>query len=260
MPEFLPQGVRRPDFYVAAMGRSGSTMLCNWLTRPPEQLVFIEPFFTRTSNPRLLRIQLADFGLAVDDEHWAFADDTAAERFRRLMAARLRGRRWGFKEVLTEEHYRAIGAFSPQRVLITVRNIADVALSFFEKHRLQNNIDRFDDEWVIQYCCRESAGLLAFREFVERRGIPLLTVRYEDFTRSEETRRRVVEFIDWEPGGDTGSHLGDFDRGFEIERHGRGISAAVRARSERELDSALLAAAGELASRCAEYQRAFAYV
>jgi len=53
-------GVHSPDFYVAAIGRSGSTMLCNWLSRPPAQLVFVEPFFTRARNPELLRIQLEE--------------------------------------------------------------------------------------------------------------------------------------------------------------------------------------------------------
>src|SRR4051812_22329475 len=55
---FLPEGVDPPDFYVAAIGRSGSTLLCNWLASPPQRLVFLEPFFLRPENSRLLRIQL----------------------------------------------------------------------------------------------------------------------------------------------------------------------------------------------------------
>ena len=42
---FLPPGVERPDFYIAAMGRSGSTMIDNWLTSTPDHLVLVEPSF-----------------------------------------------------------------------------------------------------------------------------------------------------------------------------------------------------------------------
>jgi len=260
MPDALVEtALDSPDFYIAAMGRSGSTMLCNWLTRPPGQLVFVEPFFRRTSNPRLLRIQLASFGLAVDEAEWSGEDATGAQRFRRLMGPRLQGKRWAFKEVLCEEHFAVLDAFSPPRVVITVRDIADVALSFFEKHRLQNNLDRFDDEWVRDYCLRESAGLLEFRGILRARGIPFLTVRYEDFTRSEPVRRQVAEFVGWKPGGAIASHLAEFDRGFEIDRHGTEISATLRLRAERQLGREHLEASDALADQCAEYQREFGY-
>lgn len=256
---FIGNGVAPPDFYVAAIGRSGSTLLCNWLTSPPDRLVFVEPFFMRTSNPRLLRIQLADFGLAVPDDEWERTDPTGAERFRRIMWPRLQGRRWAFKEVLCEEHVRVLDAFAPPRVLITVRNIADVALSLFEKHRLQDNLDRFDDQWVIEYCLRESSGMLEFRDLLDRRGVPYLVVRYEDFTGSEEARRSVENFVGWEAGGEIGSHLAEFDRSFEVERHGGAISGNLRTPSERHLNRDHLATAEEIAGRCAAYQSAFGF-
>src|SRR5439155_14370338 len=136
----------RPDFYIASIGRSGSTLLCNWLTRLPDQLVFNEPFFCRTDNSRLLKIQLDGFGMPATPAEWEARDEAAEERFERLMANRLDGRRWAFKEVLCEEHGRAHDHFDPPKVMITVRNIVDVALSFFEKHRAQANLARFCDE------------------------------------------------------------------------------------------------------------------
>ena len=241
------------------MGRSGSTMLCNWLARPPEQLVFIEPFFLRTENPRLLRIQLADFQLAADDEEWSFADPSPSERFRRLMLPRLRGRRWAFKEVLCDEHRQVIDVFRPARVIITVRNIVDVALSFFEKHRIQGNLDRFDDQWVRNYCVRESAGLVRFSDLLNKRRIAHRVVRYEDFTHSDEDRAEIVRFVGWTPGGDAGAHLSKFDRGFELERHGNGVSGATRKRAERALGTDLFRAAEDIGADCALYQCAFGY-
>jgi hypothetical protein len=234
-------------------------MLCNWLARPPEQLVFVEPFFTRTSNPRLLRIQLADYGLPVEEKDWAFADATPEQRFTRLMKARLCGRRWAFKEVLCEEHFRVVDCFRPPRVLIMVRNIIDVALSLFEKHRLQCNLDKFDDEWVNNYCIRESAGLLEFRDLLHTRGIPFFVVRYEDFTRSKGAREEVERFVGWSPGEETSSHLASFDRGFEVDRHGRAVSDRLRQRFERKLGDVQQAAANEIGSHCRVYQGAFGY-
>ena len=255
----LGSGVERPDFYVAAMGRSGSTMLCNWLSRPPGQLVFVEPFFTRASNPRLLRIQLEDFGLAANEGEWTREVGTAEERFRNLMAPRLQGRRWAFKEVLAEEHVRVLESFRPRAVLLTVRDIADVALSFFEKHRLQGNLDRFDDEWVARYCVREAAGLVAFRDLLKVRDVPFLVVRYEEFTASPSKQQEVAEFVGWEPGGRIDAHLDRFDRGFEVERHGEQISPVRRVPGDRALGSDLIDAAAAIERRCATYQQAFGY-
>jgi hypothetical protein len=257
---FVGDGIAGPDFYIAAIGRSGSTALCNWLTRPPDQLVFIEPFFLRTTNPRLLRIQLANFGLPVDDEEWRREDATAAERFRRLMGPRLRGRRWAFKEVLCEQHYGALEQFQPPRVLVTVRNIADVALSLFEKHRLQNALDRFGDDWVVDYCLRESAGMVEFRHVLEQRGIPTLVLRYEEFTRSEAALRGAAEFVGWEGGGAVASHLAEFDRQFEVQRHGIAMSGRLRPATERLLTQNELRLADTIAGRCSTYQSAFGYI
>lgn len=256
---FLRPGIRGPDFYMASIGRSGSTMLCNWLSDPPEQLAFTEPFFLHPSNPRLLRIQLEDFGIPVADDEWSASDPSPSARFHRIMAPRLVGKRWGFKEVLCDEHFRTIDHFDLQRVVITVRDIADVALSLFEKHRLQDSLDRFDDRWVEEYCRRESSGMLRFRELLDERGIASLVARYEDFTRSGEDRQAIARFVGWTPGGEVDRHLERFDRGFELERHGRSISAKGRDRADRALDPSLVEAADELASRCAAYQSAFGY-
>ena len=249
----------RPDFYIAAIGRSGSTALCNWLCRPPEQLVFNEPFFLRTTNPRLLRIQLADFGMPAGEQEWAQEDASGLERFRRLMTARLRGRRWAMKEVLCEEHARVVAAFAPPRVIITVRNIVDVALSFFEKHRVQNNLDRFSDEWVRDYCVREAGGILNLREQLEGAGTPTRVARYEDFTRSANDRAAIAGFVGWQPGEVTDRHLESFDRGFEVERHGTSFSGHLRARSQRPLDQLHERLADQIGEECQAYQASFGY-
>lgn len=260
MDMLLPPGVDRPDFIIAAMGRSGSTMLSNWLCRPPGQLVFIEPFFLRASNPRLLRIQLQDFGLPASDQEWREREESGPDRFRRIMGPRLIGKRWAFKEVLHEEHVRTIAAFRPSRVVVAVRNLEDIALSFLEKHRIQSNLDRFGDDWVADYCQRESVGILELVEQLQRDGIPNTVVRYEDFTRSQAAREALLDFVEWEGGGRVASHLAGFDRQFEVDRHGEHISSHGRAGADRGLDPTALALAAEVSTKAETYQKYFGYL
>jgi len=260
VPEgFLPEGVAPPDFYVAALGRSGSTMLCNWLATPPERIVFLEPFFLRPMNSRLLRIQLRDFGMAVADEDWAQREETASERFDRLMANRLRGRRWALKEVLCEEHVRVLDELAPRKVIITVRDIANVALSFFEKHRAQDNLDRFSDDWVVRYCVDESKGILEYQQLLVNRGVPTRVVRYEDVTNSQAELASIAAFVGWPGGGATSKHLDEFDRSFEIERHGTSVSSRLRSGFERDLGYDLVRLSTTIAEQCSDYQAAFGY-
>jgi sulfotransferase family protein len=257
---FLPEGAERPDFYIAAMGRSGSTMIANWLTSPPDRLVFVEPSFLSLPNTRLLRIQLEAFGLGPTGKEWCLEGENAASRFARLMAPRLAGRKWAVKEVLCTEHLKALDRLHPRLVLITVRNIVDVALSFFEKHRLQDNLTRFSDQWVVDYCTREAAGLVDLREELKRRSIPFQIVRYEDFTRSEDCRDRVATFLGWPGGGSTLANLDRFDRSFEADRHGSAVSPRNRRASEREVDESLVRLAEAIGRQCREYQHAFGYI
>jgi hypothetical protein len=247
-----------PDFYIAAIGRSGSTMLGNWLSNPPGRIVFNEPFFLRPMNSRLLRIQLDSLGIGVSDSEWAERDETAAERFQRLMAPRLAGRKWAAKEVLCEEHRAMTEAFAPPKVLVTVRNIVDVALSFFEKHRLQDNLDRFGDDWVVEYCLRESSGMLDYVQSLESGRIAYLVVRYEDLVASQDMRSKIVDFTGWPGGGDASSNFEEFDRGFEAERHGRAISSG-RPPADRKLPLFLRNLASEIGERCNRYQAFFGY-
>jgi hypothetical protein len=260
MPKpFLPADFNAPDFYLAAMGRSGSTMVCNWLTLPPDQLVFVEPSFLDVRNTRLLRIQLTNFGMAPSAGEWDLQDPSATTRFERLMVPRLAGKRWGLKEVLCSEHRSVIDRLAPRRVLISVRNIFDVALSFFEKHRAQDNLHRFNDDWVSDYCLRESAGLLALQRRLRSQSVPFAVIRYEDFARSEAARKDLSAFLGWRGGGATDLHLDHFDRSFEVERHGGAVSPRLRGWAERNLGRAELNLAHSIEENCSEYQGAFGY-
>jgi hypothetical protein len=147
-------------------------------------------------------------------------------------------------------------AFSPQRVIVTVRNIADVALSLFEKHRLQDNLDRFSDDWVVDYCLRESAGILDYLDFLETEETRVRIARYEEFAGSADERSELARFVGWPGGGDVAANLEDFDRGFERERHMEGGPWSA---DHRSLSEECVRLAAEVAERCSAYQRRFGY-
>ena len=213
----------------------------------------------RPVNSRLLRIQLRDLGMEVSDADWAQRDETAADRFERLMVPRLSGKRWALKEVLCEEHFRVVETLKPAKVLITVRDIGDVALSFFEKHRTQDNLDRFSDDWVVRYCVEESRGVLKLRELLNSSSTPSRTVRYEDVTNSSAERTSIAEFVGWRGGGSTSKYFAEFDRSFEVARHGPSVSDRIRTRLDRNLGYDEIRLSELVAERCADYQAAFGY-
>jgi len=249
----------RPDFLIASLGRSGSTMIANWLTRPPEQIVLIEPFLFDLQNPAMLHRQFAELGIPASPEEWAFADADWQARFQRLFAPRLQGKRWAIKEVLGSEHRKVLAAFAPPRVVVTVRDIDAIAASFLEKHRLQGNRDRFDSAWVAAYCQRETELITALCETLRAQGTPHRITRYEDFVASAGERAALAAFTGWAGEGDVARHLGHLGRSFEAERHGGGIGQSAPSLAARALEPEERALVAEITECCAAYRAAFGY-
>ena len=254
-----PPSFPRPDFVMASLGRSGSTMIANWLTHPPGEIVLIEPFLFAPTNPEMLHRQFAELGMPATAEEWAHQDADWQARFARLFAPRLTGRRWAVKEVVGEEHRKLIAAFGPLPVVFTVRDIDAIAASFFEKHRLQGNRDRFDVEWVANYCRRETGLITALRAELEATGTPCHVVRYEGFVASEEERAILARFVGWAGEGDVARHMGHFGRSFETRRHGAVVSGATPPLAARGLEPEELRLVSAIAEDCADYRATFGY-
>lgn len=248
-----------PDFLIASMGRSGSTLVCNWLTHPPERVVLSEPVFFRLHTFTICRDQYEDLGMGFTDAEWLAEDESPQARFLRLFAPRLAGKRWGFKEVVAEEYNRVLDAVTPPRVVVTVRDIGDVAASFLEKHRLQSVDSFLTPDWVRAYCERESAALLTFEGRIAATGTPYHVVRYEDFVASAEAQGALSSFLDWPGGGNTDRRLRRMDRAFESERHGPGVGAATTARSARGLSGSDASLIDAIVDACGPYQQRFGY-
>ena len=251
-----------PALYIAAMGRSGSTALANWLTRPQDrQAVFIEPEFLARRMTEKLPAQFAALGLPAPASSPPPRDAASLRDWmEEALPASLKGWKWGFKEVLGELHERCLTELQPGFILVTVRDIRDIFLSFVEKHRLQNNEDRFPVSWSFDYCLGESARMTDFAARLEREGRPHMVVRYEDFVASERLRGEIEQATGWRGGGDTSRHLALYGREFEARRHPAGVSARSTSAAERRLPRGARRAAEELAGRCQPYMRRFGYV
>jgi len=249
----------KPDLYIAAIGRSGSTMLCNMLTRAPSQIIFIEPKFHSPPYRGMLTPQLRQFGMDISPARQKTALGLAPQpMLAHVLGPALRSVKWGFKEVLCEEHHKVLALFAPDHILINTRDIFDVALSFMEKHRRQGNEDRFPPAWVRDYCQRESLGMVRFCQHLAQIGQPHTLVRYEDFTKDADFRVALAKSLGWTLGTQADRFLHGFNRGFEASRHqGRDFRAPTLA--ERGLPDALVQLARDIQADSAEYQQFFSY-
>lgn len=242
----------QPDIYIAAMGRSGSTILANALNHPPNQVMFTEPGFHTPPYRGLLNGQLARLG---QKPPLPAKGDDPVSALRKALGTYLEGRKWGFKEVQCAEHRKVQQLFAPKMVLLGVRNIRDIALSFFEKHLKQQNTDRFPPEWVRRYCLDESAGLVRFHRALTG---PAMVVRYEDFTTDPAFRAQLAQQTGWQLHGELGTGLAGFNRQFELDRHGATLGQPVDP-AQRGLAPHYLDMANDITAACGEYQRHFGY-
>ena len=249
----------KPDLYIAAMGRSGSTLVTNWLTRPGSQVLFYEPNFFAGKVTAKLASQCHDLGVSITDVKEnetgigtrLWLENRFGNQFDKL--------KWGFKEVLCDLHERCLAELEPEFTIVTVRNITDIYLSFIEKHKIQQNEHRFPPQWSYDYCVSESERMVAFARRLEAQNHRHVIVRYEDFVASPEKRAEIEQVSGWQGGGDLSRHLSLFDRGFEASKHKGGLTTKIRHSDSRKLEPVFYERASQLAGACKSYQMFFGF-
>ena len=250
------------DVYIASLGRSGSTLVANLMTTPPDRLVLVEPLLHRGGGNAGMFDQMARWGWPVgagDLARWRepTTGQSPVDRAAAVLAGLLAGlARWGVKEVDPTAHRPGIALLRPKRVIVLVRDIRDVMLSYMEKFRREGRSD-FGGDLLRRLA--EGTRVLTWLADGLGAGGPLRIVRYEDFVASADERATLARWLDWPLDGDPDRNLDLYRRTYEIERH-RGIVSPVsvgrRARAASSADAALVARIGDL---LAGYQRRFGY-
>lgn len=236
----------RPTMDVLILGvpRSGTSMLGNLMSSPPEQLILYEPHLGRRKPSRYAADQMAELGLP------AFRSTRALARYVDAHTGR-----WGVKEVMARHLRPTLRLYEIGRVVFVVRDIRHAAMSIFD--RVREIPHRFSPGWRGQGIV-ETAGLvvdLHARMASERKTV----VRYERFVTDETYRREVEEELSWPLRGDPTRGLRQQGRARELERHEQRVTARSLELRETEDDPEKLAFADELVAQCTAYQELFGY-
>ncbi len=260
-----PRPTRRMDIAIMGLMRSGSTLLSDLLTLRGECLILSEPNILGRWSPtvveRMHRLAL-NFGLdpgpAVPREkdwpsYGAYFDKIMLPQLERLP-------RWGTKYVDLVDWRPTIGHYRPQRLILTVRDIRDVAISSIDRiARLQLAFygRRFlrDEAWVLSHLAFNVHELMALRE------LPHLLVRYEDMASDPSMRQRIADFVGVQQLSERRENLaaGGMARQWELAKHGDGISTRSVGRYREEPWGPVKALAERVWRLLPEYSETFGY-
>lgn len=195
--------VSRPRVYIAAMGRSGSTMLANLLHNPPGCVALVEPNLLSDAPTAECLRQAAESGQQ-DGEPWSAVLD--------------RARAWGLKEVRADLHEPTIRLLRPQHILVLLRDPLAAAVSLYEKGIADGDLHRL--AWL-EARAREPLRVLP-AVAVDPRAV---VVAYERFVTDDSSRDALARYIDWPLTGDPNRGLARWNRAREIGLHGGAVTA-----------------------------------
>ncbi|HCV04869.1 hypothetical protein L1264_00600 [Pseudoalteromonas sp. APAL1] len=230
--------------YFASMGRSGSTLIANYFTKPDaKQFMFVEPNVSENNrfNVNLIN-QLTDFSLQNDPS-------SLPETLKSLKG---KNYKIGIKEVKSDIHSQVNKLIFPEKIVVTCRNIKDIYLSLVEKHRQQNV--PLNEDWSYEYCLRESKYILGFCEKNSCSKI----IRYEDFIDSYDYRSELCQLLELEGEGVVDRNFDIYNRTFEQEL----FKGEIRKRDKpyRHIVQKDIQQAEKLSEECQAYQAYFDYV
>lgn len=240
--------------YVAAMARSGSTLLCDLMTVPGKRFCIVEPWFVLGVRGDSLAEQFErNAGLPkerfeAETRHRSHA--RFVERYRSVLAPSLsRLERWGVKEVRPELHQPTIDTINPRRIVVLVRDISSIISSLQIKNSRNGISNEQSLAWIQNYIPSAAQTLSALADRSDT-----LVVRYEDIIGSPDARASLASSIDWPLDGTPNASFDIFGRQAEASSHAGSISS--RSTEALKLPEPL----SQLAAACGDYQRRFGYV
>jgi len=256
----------KPLIYIAALRRTGSTLLCELLSSIPYAFIFNEPnfadnlFVPRTREREALACHGVD--LVAFSRRWSGVKRPLLFRaFRKELLPQLQQvvAQVGVKEIFHKHWRRYLRAFPDMRIVLTARDPRDIYISLYHRHR------RGEAIWEGPFGPREVAASLN-AEFLRQQEmaatIATLKVRYEDLCLDPTIVEQVKLFTESEVPdfGEVGAVTRDDPRrSREYKVHGDRITDQRVARWRREEDPALRRQAEECHARMPEYGEYWGY-
>jgi len=247
---------RSMDVFIAGVARSGSTLVANLMTTPPDRWLIVEPGITRGDMSEQVRIQAERFGIRISGERWR-AESNAEERFEKLLIPHLsRLKSWGVKEVNPAGYDRLLALFNPRKVVLVVRDIGDAAISMLEKQELTPRAGQ-DEEWLAKRLCDSARAVMKLAESWP--GERTCVVHYERFVADPMRKSLLEEWLSWPLTGDPNRCMDIFARDYEVDRHDREITDRSVDRRHRETSTHRLAFAKRVTKSMRNFQETFGY-
>lgn len=253
-------GLPTPDLFIGGTGRSGSTMLANLFTQPPDHWLLVEPRFANGSTGADLLAQAASMGIDVDSAAWPLRlEETAFQRNSRCWSEVLSGlTRWGLKEVRPDLLVKTHELMAPRNTIVLVRDLRDVAASLLEKMRHDANA-AYDDNWLRQYLTDSPQAVLDLLSCVQ--GLSYRIVRYEDLVSEPQVRAGLASWLDWPLVGRPDRNLASiYNRDREVKLHGGIITEHSVGRRDHVADDEMQELLSWVHLEQAEYQQRFGYM
>ena len=245
------------DLVIYGMMRSGTTLLADRLTCRPHSLVLTEPNCHLNDWGKHTLEQLKAFGIEIDERLWDPAQWKDMEHFfcEHIQPRLAQIPFWGVKLAHFEGWARFLDTYRPTHLVLSVRDIRDVALSCLELERRRPPGKGHDHRWV------EDRILHDAKELVEMSRREHIRVRYEDLCTDQALLPDLAEKLGLPKLGEAGFAIDFFpDRAYEKQRHGNaGVSSKSVQRYLTEGHGDDLAFAQRVWARCRDYCRQFEY-
>lgn len=258
----------RPFIYIAALRRTGSTVLSEALTALPHSFIFREPHFGR--NNFSLKPGDADrlrpFGVDLEllREQWLMA------RAQRSILAALQEdllpklfpplQQLGVKEIRHGGWRNYYHRFPEMKVVLTGRDPRDIYISLFYRQKSGYGTWRgpYNPELVAADLNTEFKRQLEIAETMD-----CLPVRYEDFCQDSQLFEQIKIFVNspLPGGGGIGEFLSKGGQGGRLEHqlHGKRITARCVNRWQTETDPTLVREAEQVFELMTDYCRYWGY-
>ncbi len=254
----------QPFIFIAAMPRSGSTLLCGILTRKPEIIILSEPAFQRGEYRELDQYSVIPGFCPQKVKSFEGNPAKMLMGFKDKLLPQISKfyERAGVKECFLDNWKEYLKIFSKIKFIVLVRDPRDILLSTLD---FGDHVSWHRQMWADQ--ATDSIAERYYRTWQFQKEImasqDYLAVRYEDLCLSEASLNRVTDYCGLSPSAfkeAVSAVTGSYPyRLWEIEKHNGRLGSESVFRYRREKNVARLKRAHEFAEKFRDYSRHWGY-